>query len=152
MHVRLDNKSINLSDMKTMFIACLSMIFSWNLLSAQTETYYVGDTPLESIDAKLAEVRFFCINPLKAVPTIFVIINHGQACTNRGRMFTNRGFLETCNGLQDDRGELISFNNYITALNFMEQNGWKMTGVMDDPSDGDSSPIHAVYLFRRTEI
>ncbi|MEL6135628.1 MAG: hypothetical protein AAFR59_19895, partial [Bacteroidota bacterium] len=113
---------------------------------AQRETYFVGDVPVAAIESEFLEVAF-CGIPFR--PGENMAISYGQPCLAANAIMLNRGFLLQCNGVKDDDGKLVVFNDYIAGLNYIKQQGWELMEVMENASDGSSSPRSSKFLFKR---
>ena len=133
--------------MKTQYFIIFALSFILSLTAqAQDETYYVGDLPVTQIEADFIEVAF-CGIPFK--PGENMTISYGQECLATITLRTGRAFLQQCNGVQDAKGNLVLFNDYIQGLNYIKSQGWELVEVMDNASDGSSSPRSSKFLFKR---
>ena len=53
-----------------------------------------------------------------------------------------------CVTLSDARGEFVQFNDELSAINFIEKNGWQLVSVVNLSSDN----YVLVYFFRKRSI
>lgn len=133
--------------MKPQYFILLALSFLWSLTAqAQDEAYYVGDLSVTQIETDFIEVAF-CGIPFK--PGENMTISYGQECLATVTLRTGRAFLLQCNGVQDVRGNLVVFNDYIQGLNYIKSQGWELVEIMDNISEGSSSPRNSRFLFKR---
>ena len=119
---------------------------AWSQDESYTGSYFIGNRPLATINTSFIEVSFCKVNWRLGEN---IAVSYGQTCLARPALITNRAFLQQCNGLTDERGELVFFYEYIAGLIFIDSQGLELIQVMDNASDGDSSPRSSKYLFKR---
>lgn len=70
---------------------------------------------------------------------VLITVDYGQLIkwgSNRGSVVTDR------------KGDLMKFNSNIDAVNFLENNGWRLFDI-NSTGNPDSTPVTS-YFFRRT--
>ncbi|MDP5168828.1 MAG: hypothetical protein NWR72_01170 [Bacteroidia bacterium] len=134
--------------MKSIALLVLVLTLGLHGLFAQESTLYVGTIPLQEIDSDYLEVETVFLAPLAAEQ--YFSVQYGQDCLNRPVRFLTRNFLESCSGLKDESGELISAYHYAEMLTLLRRHGWDLVQVLLENSDGDSSTTSsAKFLLRR---
>lgn len=138
--------------MKTFFLSLVFLPFLSVCFAQPVDGVNIAGKPFSEIESSVISVRLRTMdNRFRVVGDAFqplsVYINYGQPCMNPRRGASlNR--LTECSMLLSAEGEILTFESYVLALDFVQRLGWELKGTI---SMGESSDqLSAVYLFSKS--
>ena len=132
--------------MKNSILLLFSFMLSFHISSAQTETYYVNEFPLDSIQSDYLEAIMRGDN---------IYIDYGQDCfknnkhPDRQLFDSQRDFYQACAGLRNKNRELANISSVGRLCNLMSKSGWEFVDTISYVSGYESSYTVIHCIFRR---
>ena len=139
--------------MKTIFLSLVFLSFLSVCFAQDVNGVNVAGKPLAEIESTVISIRLRDINNGirvigNATQPLCVFINYGQPCMNPLRGAPTLDRLTECSMLLSVEGEILSFESYVLALDFVQKLGWELKGTI---SMGESSDqLRTIYLFSKS--